>query len=455
MVNYAQRVTLVLLCGFSLFFLNPTDLSAGDYHNTAARGAPSATLACSQCHTMHYSQGGSSLIYPGTGGVDTRTDKLLRAGSILQLCLYCHGKDSLESAVDGNKIPPRVEYTRSLTANKYTPSAGDFLDRGALNEANRHSIGTNVSGFLPPGYSGSSWGGVTARFSTTFNCLFCHAQHGNENYRNLRYDPGNPVQDDAKVGADIPYITEGVTVTVPAGKCNNGTDPPCDVYIVNTTAYPDDRWKYNRANVTFGISSVTNTEISGISVFCGKCHGDFYGLSGAGNMGGAATADAPGAGDTATAQNVGDDPWVRHPVGDIQLGQSTYNLSGHIDGPKILANSLDTDFTMIRLADGEVWPPVGYDKAAAVATVGKQQPFCLSCHYAHGGGNANHGSASPAGLNDQSLDHSMLVFTDLEGDVNIEPTDAGSGNPGFYGASNDEDISQHFMRNTCNQCHNQ
>jgi len=64
---------------------------------------------------------------------------------------------------------------------------------------------------------------------------------------------------------------------------------------------------------------------------------------------------------------------------------------------------------------------------------GDDQPFCFTCHYAHGGGNPNSGGTP-------ELDHSNLAFVDGAGKVNIE-----SG----YSAATGK------IRNLCQQCHNQ
>lgn len=425
---YAQRVTLVILLGL---FLSPLNLNAGDYHNSTANGGPVDTLACSQCHTMHNSQGGQTMIYESDPnfGSEITTPKLLRAQNILNLCLHCHGNKaaSPQTAIDGTRrIPPRVWDTRSIfpDTGDYTPSAGDFMDRTVNNEANRHSLGMDVSSFEPPGYTANDWSGITGSFSTTFNCLYCHAQHGNENYRNLRYDPGTRAGDikGNASRARIPYATKVKAVN--PTECSDGTAFPCDVYVLNPSgldADGDNREKYFRSNVTFGVSTADGDGINGISTFCGKCHNNFYGISGSalGGVGAAGVGD----GDTGAA------PWVRHPVGDVTFAQSDITGNAHIDVANI-TNNLVGNVTLTRFADGE-WLPGGYTTLGP--TTGTEQPFCLSCHYAHGGGNSN-------GATDSTLDHSNLVFTDEKGDVNLEPT---------------YNNSEHYMRNTCNQCHNQ
>jgi hypothetical protein len=373
---------------------------AGMYHASEAETSPyigASRLICGQCHTMHGSQAGQSMIYGGAAQVYA---KLLRAASAYDLCLACHG-ESPDVTSEGGLTPPKV--VNNLQGS-YVPSAGDFKNNGSASNPNRHDIGVDVSGTEPPGYNGSTWNGVgstfvTGRFGTTFNCIYCHDQHGNKNYRNLRYDPGNPAND-----------TEGSGVTVSFGvetsDCSDNTVRPCDVKNLSTN-------KYDRDSVTFFVTS--GNELNRISQWCGRCHNDFYGISGDADMG--------GIDDGGTAVGLGDDnttgsPWVRHPVGDIDVTTGDTNL--HAD-----ASNWDANTTTIRFADPDL----------SDLTNDNEQPFCLTCHYAHGGGNPNKGT-------NPNLDHSMLVYTDTSGgDINLDLS-------GY-------DTATGKMLNICQQCHNQ
>lgn len=383
---------------------------AGEYHAPKEDTASSTeTLVCSQCHTMHGSQGAgagsASMIYSGAVATYAR---LLRAATAQQLCIYCHGSTS-PGIVDGTRQPPMVVTTTNLGASSYIPSAGDFADKGFVNEANRHSIDLDLTTITPPGNTDApGWGTVKTKFGALFNCLYCHDQHGNRNYRNLRYDPGNTANDSWASGQRVSYRMGG------AGTCSDGNVAFCDVD--NSTAgalSPANLNKYQRSNVSFyRITTVAGADYNRISAWCGKCHGSsanpgFFGVSGDTNMGGTALAGV-GSGDTNTATS----PWVRHPVGDVYIAPGT-NL--HADSTQLSAATTKT-----RYVEGPV---------AGIG--GDEQPFCLSCHYAHGGGNPNNAG-------DPTLDHSNLVmFTDA-GAINLQ------GAAGTY-----------KVRNMCQQCHNQ
>src|SRR3990172_3777492 len=82
------RTALFVL--FIISLLNPA--MAGEYHaSEVMTTAGITTISCSQCHTMHGTQAGASMIYAGGPGPQA---KLLRASTVLNLCLYCHDGDN-------------------------------------------------------------------------------------------------------------------------------------------------------------------------------------------------------------------------------------------------------------------------------------------------------------------------------------------------------------------------
>lgn len=101
-------------------------------------------------------------------------------------------------------------------------------------------------------------------------------------------------------------------------------------------------------------------------------------------------------------------PWRRHPTRDITMSQAGTNL--HVD--------------YNNWASALSWRPRIVDPDG---TLGNNQPFCLSCHRAHGSGGANR--------------HSNLLFGD--------PLTC-TGSCTSYSGGNGT-----MMRDTCQQCHNQ
>ena len=387
---FAFLFSILITTAYSTFLL------AGEYHaggNETQSGLE--TLACSQCHTMHGTQGGASLLYEGT----SLNPKLLRASSILNLCLYCHGEINPGPIDWAGRTPPQIVNNQL----GYMPSAGDFENRNYVNEGNRHSIGMNVSANPPPGYT-STWSDVTNRFSTTFNCLYCHDQHGNTNFRNLRYDPGTPANDSRTNSnrVDITYTY------------NSSADPDDSATEVNywgAGADTSPENKFTRTRVRFRRSPIdTDSPKRGIAAFCGKCHVNFYGASGDANMGGVSSPGAVGAGDNLSTPS----PWYRHPVSDMDLSTADSNTHADISNWDMVASK------------------TRYIDPSSVFS-GDDQPFCLTCHYAHGGGNPNK-------LTTPVLDHSNIVFFDGSGRINMDSA--------FNAATGK-------IRNLCQQCHNQ
>ena len=135
-----------------------------------------------------------------------------------------------------------------------------------------------------------------------------------------------------------------------------------------------------------------------------------------------------GAGDDNSSSS---SPWIRHPVGDINITLADTNLHADNCSTAGCGGWLDPDI---------VTPRTRYADGTSAGVDGDEQPFCLSCHYAHGGGNPNFAT-------NPNLDHSMLVFTDDQ--------DSNSGTPGLVNIESGYDITTGGMVNTCQQCHNQ
>jgi hypothetical protein len=346
---------------------------------------------------MHGTQGGDSLIYGESGPPVTLYIRLLRSATALDLCRACHGS-SPEVTSEGGLTPPKVE---NNAGQIIVPSAGDFRHNNSANDQNRHNIGGTVPS--PPGAGTAvKWTNVQSKFGSTLNCLYCHDQHGNKNYRNLRYNPGDPSLDTEGGGVVVSFSVDSGT------DCSDGNTTPCDVKVLTSSS---NLFKYKRDSITFFKTSAN--EYNRISEWCGMCHTKFYGISG--DTGDNAIGGTAGSGVGAGDDNTGN-PWVRHPVGDVNISSNN-----HTD----LA-TWDITNTKIRYAEDDPGPP----------PVDDEQPFCLTCHYAHGGGNPNKDT-------NPGLDHSMLVFTD-------DATPAGLPN---IDSSYDADTGR--MLNTCQECHNQ
>lgn len=259
-VRFLSGLAVVILF---LFLVEP-QTHAGDFHSASS-------LACSDCHVIHYSE--THLLSGATG-----PDPLLAPGgpfqsllkaSQAQLCLACH---------DGRTDVPDV---RGAHAGGYVRAAGQLsvLGDGAAVEGTGHTMGSTAT---PPGGSWTNPG---------LACQHCHATHGNAYYRNLMPNPGTGA------GKYVTYLT-GTTYTGTAAIQQRTSTPMASHYAVS--------------NILYRQSKVGTTDF-GLSEWCAGCHGDFHGAGGAANMGGSPSGDT------------GPTPWLRHPTRDITMAQGVTN----------------------------------------------------------------------------------------------------------------------------------
>lgn len=298
---------------------------AGDYHS-------GATLRCAQCHVMHYSQA-HGYNANGTGNFTALASggpfmHLLRA-EVNDLCLSCH---------DNNGIAPDV-----LGPNNGNEPA-DIRLAGYLNRL-------GVQGLDPTGHTLDSL--ATAPGSNPawkaedengpgegLNCVNCHHQHGfagagNSAYRNLKYDVGNWNSTQSLVTYNNTTIgTEDLTR---------------DAFERSAAAYDEGDMDWNEP---------TNTA-SAIGKYCGGCHTNFHGTPGDPNTVGG------------TPVTGGYSGFLRHPTAGVNIGAIT---GGH---SSLTVYNSHTNKVKVMSEVG-VWSPAGTDVT----------PTCISCHKAHGNGNA-------------------------------------------------------------------
>ncbi len=231
---------------------------AGDFHRNAS-------LVCSDCHTMHFSQqhgyspDGSGLFTP-LGGAGPH-EYLLR-NEVNELCLSCHDNQSFAPDVYGPN------------ANTYVRQAGALNEEGDGNEATGHTLNsTNTA----PG-SNPAWSNADG-----LSCANCHFPHGGANYRNLAGNPGN-YEPLGRTYAVVSYVTGAQDLTKD---------------IFQTAAGPlATHYAYN--NVQFNEPNETK---SAYAFFCKGCHTDFHGDKGGAEVGG----------------TTGEE-WLRHPNADANIG---------------------------------------------------------------------------------------------------------------------------------------
>jgi hypothetical protein len=259
-----MKRAISLLGIVAMLMLVPVFAFAGDYHK-------GASLTCSQCHVMHFSQShgynadGSGIFTP-LGG--TGPHEYLLRNEVNDLCLACH---------DGGGFAPDV----------LGPNGDGFVRQaGALNRPS-HGVGQAATGHTldstdPAPGSNPAWSD-----STGLHCTNCHQPHGynagGNAWRNLAMDPGNY----GFMGSFVSY-----------NDTSAAKDLTRDIYQVANGGGA--AVHYNVDNVFFNEPDPT---ASAYAHFCKGCHTDFHGAKGGAEVGGASGHE-----------------WLRHPNADADIG---------------------------------------------------------------------------------------------------------------------------------------
>jgi predicted CXXCH cytochrome family protein len=330
--------------------------------------ADAVTGQCSNCHTMHDSQGGADV------GETNAQSYLLKAG-----CVTCHtgphdtdGKNAAYSApVVLDTVDPS---TQGGTA---TLAGGDFYWVDAGTDTMGHNVidlpniagADGTLGVTPPGWDQGATTGLTIDSKTIevtggggwgANQLTCAGTYGCHGTRDAAGTAGMIGSHHGNAGTDDQASTASTTATSYR-------------FLAGIKGLEHVNHNYNEAAATHneylgdadssterdddGTSTYANTD--SINFFCAECHGDFH-----------AKIDAD-----ATFGN----PWVRHPT-DIVLPASAPYTEYNNDGGGTMGN-----YNLVApVARGTV-------PAASSATVLNNSSaatggivMCLSCHRAHG-----------------------------------------------------------------------
>ena len=302
------------LLGVAILMVCVPMAMAGDFHS-------GATLVCSDCHVMHYSQthgynNDGTGIYTPLGNAGPY-HYLLR-NDINDLCLTCH---------DGVAWAPDV---LGVNTGAHVRQGGALNRPGTGLAATGHTLdATDVA----PG-SNPAWSNADG-----LNCADCHQPHGynpnGNSWRNLRYDPGN--------GFPFP----GVIVTYATGT-NALTE---DIYQVAAGPLAT---HYSYDNVFFNEPDPTKSHYG---QFCKGCHTDFHGDKGGPEEGGATGVE-----------------WTRHPTNDADIGAVG---GGHSSLTDFTAH---TNRVQVMSASG-VWDPPAADNTPSCMSChkshGNQNSFGL------------------------------------------------------------------------------
>lgn len=283
------------------------------------------TLRCADCHVMHYSQLHG---YSSTGGGPFLNPL---PGGPYHYLLRGEINDLCLACHDEASFAPDVLGSNGGNG----PSdvrLGGFLNRvgGTGNEFTGHTLDSTATA---PG-SNPAWSNPNG-----LNCIDCHHQHGRGGYyRNLQGQAGN-----AAAFGDTAVTYNAATI---------GTnDLMMDVFERQAATYDEGAVDWNEPDQS----------ASAIASFCGGCHTNFHGAVGGPEIGG-------------TASGGGFAEFIRHPSAGVNIGDVG---GGHSRLSTYATAATNNNAVKVMSASGD-WSGVTADVT----------PTCITCHKAHGNGNA-------------------------------------------------------------------
>jgi len=324
--------------------------------------AAAVTGKCSNCHTMHNSQGGTVM-----GDSDPNSALLLAD------CVGCH--------TGSNEIGGTIPFVMNSSSVIYTDhdTVGNSLAGGNFyfvtsNHANGHNVnGLHTSddqlgtltppgwspGFYPNGDSSEEVNNGASSWSTQLNCAGTNGCHG-------RHSVADPVS--AMSGA---HHTRGSTIDGSSvGKSYR--------FLYGIRGAEVDDWEFSPSSSSHNIymavdKTADSVPSSGkaaqtISFLCAECHGDYHG--GAGDLG-ALPDSSPSVGS----------PWLRHPT-DFDMNNVSSKEYGLYNGASTPGGN--TYNFLVPVGRDLVALGAPGDPSSVFNTSGDAIVTCLSCHRAHG-----------------------------------------------------------------------
>ncbi len=400
MRKFLLAAAILALSAAPVMAANPYVLSAGGGVNTAQYHSYDG-LICTDCHTLHNSENGTSAVVSGYTGGTNPNPELLYRGDWTDMCLSCHkaGQNTsstaaLPSVFDGGWEAPIVMTTDGNVPTGKAMPAGDFywsnLDpkkghnpaytKGAVAATSLFMAADTTLTTIPPGGTDIMAAGKSGEWS----CHSCHGMHSRFSgsytaYRQIQRKVNGVLvtgkTDTAAAGVET-YT--GAAETTAAGYEPILSNSRGDIQGMNYIAARADTNPLEGASL-FASESDTNKNVyrGGFSSFCSACHGDFHG----------------GNGETRTANNTNtrlNGAWVRHPT----------NVKMNETGSKY---GIATYTAVVNNAQGTSPNPVGYDwryplvqpnsdftvksdvasMGVAGTAIGDDRMMCLTCHKAH------------------------------------------------------------------------
>lgn len=355
-------------------------------------------LICTDCHTLHNSEGGARIA--GNKAQSGSTDwspgpyrELLKKGDWTDMCLSCH-KDGYNTSATADLVgventgwtaPVVMTLNGAVPAGKSMP-AGDFYysnddPKKGHNPAYTKGSAVATSKLMaadttltndPPG------GTIT---DGEWSCHSCHGMHSRFSGSYTAWRQVKRKVNGVVVTGDVSGF--GVETTA-GGEVQNASYEPIksnsrgDIQTMNYVNFRKDGNPLEGADL-FAAYGDTNKNVyrGGFSSFCAACHGDFHG----------------GNGETRTTDNGKtrvDGTWLRHPTNvkmneaGSKYGIATYKVvvsNAQSNNPNPVG--YDWKYPLIQPdADFTVKSTEASATVAATA-IGDSRMSCLTCHKAH------------------------------------------------------------------------
>lgn len=226
----------------TLLVLSSTRANPARYHDLERNTQP-----CSDCHTLHYSEGGAVPTKTVFGKTESFVQTaeptgpyamLLMRATTNGLCLFCHDGSVVEAP---DVVADSLEDTTNLPVLGYYSGSGDeHSAAGYFANSGGASIYGHDLGFA---FSNSGTDKFTTLNNVTLTCASCHDPHGTPNYRNILTSPA---------GGD------GVSVEMARDVYRDPNNPPGDPPSQSAS-----KAAYKESNLGYR----TNT-----SKWCTECH---------------------------------------------------------------------------------------------------------------------------------------------------------------------------------------
>lgn len=294
---------------------------------------------CSNCHTMHNSQGGSAVAKDDSGNLTSTPYGVL----LIYSCVGCHSAANGITWQDNTTRAPIIFNTVEPTYNAANGLAGGnfYYVSTTVDDKGHNIFSTNPDGTIgnaPPGGS-FPLGGIYTGQLRCAGTRGCHGHNGGQT-GDTSVDDQTLAIKGAHHGDDTPPLAGNLTNIAANYR-----------FLLGIKGKGDNDWEQDVVNTSHneyqGATNFTTTNT--ISYFCGECHGN----SGSGGFHNSAGVDS------AT-------PWLRHPTDALLKNSGEY-----------------ANYTAYSMVAPVARPDPDNVINTTVVIPGTDIIMCLSCHRAH------------------------------------------------------------------------